>query len=251
MGRTFIAAPRSWRRPRSIVLGATALVLLFTAAILLAPGAHAAGMSDAIPGSPLDAHRKQIPYDNGVHKIARVTALVAYALMVATVLFGFLLRLRFLQRAIKRSTAYGAHMSLGLSALIFGAMHGLTFLYQPVWRIGVSELITPFSAELQRFPVGFGVLGTELAVAVTCALWLQRWLGYHRWLRFHQFAYAAFFLVWLHVFTVHPEPRHLGLVAVLVAGGATACLLLFLIRVFPPRSRQRQESARLAEEIYR
>ncbi|RAG80551.1 hypothetical protein DN069_37495 [Streptacidiphilus pinicola] len=230
------------KRPRAAVLGLF-LALLFLPGI---PAAHAASPAGPapIPGSPLDAHNHGVPYDTGVHQIARLFALIAYVLMVATLLLGAILRMRYFERQVNRATVYGAHMTIGLSALIFGALHGLTFLYQPIWHIGTVRLLVPFLGPVQRFPVGCGVLGTELAIAVGCSVWLQRRLGYQRWLRFHQFAYLSFALVWLHVFLVHPEPRHLNLVAVGVALGAGVCLLAFLIRVLPSRSRLRQRAFR-------
>ncbi|MBY8881792.1 ferric reductase-like transmembrane domain-containing protein [Actinacidiphila acidipaludis] len=229
-------------RRRTLVVLMTVLVLALAAAgcALAAPRAWADAAP--IPGSPLDAYDHHEPYDTGVHRIARLAALVAYALMVATMVLGVMLRLRFLQRSVNRATFYGAHMTLALSAMIFGGIHGLTFVYQPVWRIGWPQLAVPFLGGTQRVPVGLGIVGTELAVAVACAVWLQRRLGYHRWLRVHQFAYVSFALVWLHVFLVHPEPRHPDLVAVGVAAGAGTILLAFLIRLFPSRSRLRQRA---------
>lgn len=226
-----VAGWARWLVVAVTVAGATAL---------LAPEAVAA--APPIPGSPLDAYHKHVPYDVGSHKIARLAALIAYALMVATVVLGVMLRLRFMQRAVNRATFYGAHMTLALSAMIFGGIHGLTFLYQPIWRIGWTQLTLPFSGGVQRIPVGMGILGTELAIAVACSVWLQNRLGYHRWLRVHQFAYASFALIWLHVFLVHPEPRHLNPVAVGVAAGAGTVLVAFLVRVFPSRSRLRQRA---------
>ncbi|WP_042417986.1 ferric reductase-like transmembrane domain-containing protein [Streptacidiphilus anmyonensis] len=204
--------------------------------------ASSTGTLAPIPGSPLDAYNHGVAYDMGVHQIARLFAMVAYALMVATVLLGAVLRLRILERHVNRATIYGAHMTVGLSAIIFGCLHGLTFLYQPIWHIGTVQLLVPFAGPVQRIPVGFGVLGTELAIAVGCSVWLQRRLGYQRWLRFHQLAYVSFALVWLHIFLVHPEPRHLNLVAVGIAIGAGVCLLAFLIRALPSRSRLRQRA---------
>ncbi|MFJ2732692.1 ferric reductase-like transmembrane domain-containing protein [Streptomyces sp. NPDC087317] len=230
-------------RGRVVVAAWTVLTLALAVVVgccLVAPGAQAA--VPPIPGSPLDAYDQHVPYDVGVHKIARLAALIAYILMVATVVLGVVLRLRFMQRAVNRATFYGAHMTLALSGLIFGGIHGVTFLYQPVWRIGWTELTVPFISGVQRVPVGFGIVGTELAIAVACSIWLQRRLGYHRWLRTHQLAYAAFALIWLHIFLVHPEPRHLNLVSVGIAAGAGTVLLAFLIRVFPSRSRLRQHA---------
>lgn len=240
------------RRGSGSVVRSVAVLLVISGAVLgFAPHAAAATPVPPIPGSPLDAYDHHMNYDVGVHEIARLAALIAYALMVATVVFGVILRLRFMQRAVNRATFYGAHMTLALSALIFGAIHGVTFLYQPIWHIGVRELTVPFTGGLQRIPVGFGILGTELGIAVGCSVWMQRRLGYHRWLRFHQLAYASFALIWLHVYTVHPEPRHVDVVAIGVAGGAGACLLAFLIRVFPSRSRLRQSSFDLESEAAR
>ncbi|WP_051966530.1 ferric reductase-like transmembrane domain-containing protein [Kitasatospora mediocidica] len=190
-----------------------------------------------IPGSALDAYTRHLSYDYGVHHLARLTALIAYVLLVSALVLGTILRMRYFQRIVNRPTVYGAHMTVALSALIFGALHGLTFLYQPVWDIGSLDLIVPFAGGLQRVPVGLGVMGLELAIAVGCSVWLQRRLGYRRWLRFHQLGYLAFALIWLHIFTVHPEPRHFDLVAVGVAAGAGACLFAFVIRVLPSRSR--------------
>lgn len=227
------------RRPVPAALVAFVVVMLTALAwsLFATPDASAAV---PVPGSPLDAYDRHVPYDMGVHKMARLAALVAYVLMVATMVLGVMLRLRFLQRAVNRATFYGAHMTLALSAMIFGGIHGLTFLYQPVWRIGWLQLAVPFLGGTQRVPVGLGIVGTELAIAVACSVWLQRRLGYHRWLRVHQLAYASFALVWLHIFLVHPEPRHLDLVAVGVAVGAGTILVAFLIRLLPSRSRLRQ-----------
>ncbi|SFF41257.1 Ferric reductase like transmembrane component [Actinacidiphila alni] len=240
-----ITAFHSCRRALSPTITFRLLLVLFSVGALFAAGlllARNASAAAPIPGSPLDAYDKHVAYDAGVHKIARVAALIAYVLMVATVVLGVLLRLRFLQQAVNRATFYGAHMTLALSAMIFGVVHGATFLYQPIWRIGARELTVPFTGGVQRLPVGFGILGTELAIAVGCSVWLQRRLGYHRWLRTHQFAYLSFALIWLHVFLVHPEPRHLNLVSVGVAAGAGTVLLAFLIRAFPSRSRLRQRA---------
>lgn len=222
------------------LLAATACVLLLSAPDALADAKGPSGQP--VPGSPLDAYNHHIAYDRASHKLARLFAFIAYALMVATVVLGVVLRLRFMQRTVNRATFYGAHMTLALSAVIFGAVHGVTFVYQPVWDIGWYEYTVPFTSRVQRLPVGFGVLGTELAVAVACSVWLQRRLGYHRWLRVHQFAYVCFGLVWLHIFLVHPEPRHLNLVAVAIAAGAGTILLAFLIRALPSRSRLRQRA---------
>lgn len=235
-------APLFKGRPSFLVSLILLVLFVLVALIISMCLAQEATAAAPIPGSPLDAYNHHVPYDMGVHKLARVAALIAYALMVATVMFGVLLRLRFMQRAVNRATLYGTHMTLALSTMIFGSIHGLTFLYQPIWRIGARELVLPFSGGVQRIPVGFGILGTELAIAVSCSVWLQRRLGYHRWLRTHQLAYAAFGLIWLHIFLVHPEPRHLNLVSVGVAAGAAAVLLAFLIRLFPSRSRLRQRA---------
>jgi DMSO/TMAO reductase YedYZ heme-binding membrane subunit len=237
-----MAVVRAGRR-RTAPGPATVVALVIAAALcalLLAP--HAAADAPPIPGSPLDAYDKQVPYDVGAHKLARLAALIAYVLMVATVVLGVVLRLRFMQRAVNRATFYGAHMTLALSAMIFGGIHGLTFVYQPVWQIGWMRLAVPFTGGLQRVPVGLGILGVELAVAVACSVWLQRRLGYHRWLRVHQLAYVSFGLIWLHIFLVHPEPRHLNLVSVGIAAGAGTILLAFLIRALPSRSRLRRRA---------
>jgi DMSO/TMAO reductase YedYZ heme-binding membrane subunit len=234
-------------RRRATRSRALSLVLLVAAVLALGmPAAHAVttGSPPPIPGSPLDAYDHGVAYDVGSHKIARLFALIAYTLMIATLLLGVILRLRLLERVAHRATIYGAHMTVGLSALIFGSLHGLTFLYQPIWRIGTVQLLVPFAGPVQRIPVGFGVLGTELAIAVGCSVWIQRRMGYQRWLRFHQLAYVSFALVWLHIFLVHPEPRHLNPVAVGIALGAGVCLLAFLIRALPSRSRLRQRAFR-------
>jgi DMSO/TMAO reductase YedYZ heme-binding membrane subunit len=241
---------RSRCRSRTAVACVAALLAGLALSVLCADVCVAAG-PPPIPGSPLDAYDRHIRYDPGVHQIARLAAIAAYALMVATVLFGVALRLRFLERAVHRATFYGAHNVLALAALIFAAVHGLTFVYQPVWHIGWYELTLPFTGGVQRVPVGLGVLATELGIAVGCSIWAQRRLGYRRWLRFHQVGYAVFALAWLHVFTVHPEPRSADLVAAGIAGGALAVLLAFLIRIFPSRSRLRKGAFAAGGEVPR
>src|SRR5690242_7579511 len=95
------------RRGRAVVAAATVLGLLLAAVLascLTAPAACAA--ASPVPGSPLDAYNHHVPYDTGVHKIARLAALIAYVLMVATLVLGVMLRLRFMQRSVNRATFY-------------------------------------------------------------------------------------------------------------------------------------------------
>ncbi|MGW2256215.1 hypothetical protein ACWCXH_39715 [Kitasatospora sp. NPDC001660] len=147
---------------------AIGIVLLF---------ARPAAAEAPIPGSPLDAYDRQMLYDMGVHLIARLCAIISYVLMVATVVLGVALRMRYFQRRVNRSTVYGAHMTIAVSALIFGAPHGMTFRYQLVWQIGTAHLVVPFTGGQQPISVGLGILGTELAVAAGCSVWLQQRLG--------------------------------------------------------------------------
>jgi DMSO/TMAO reductase YedYZ heme-binding membrane subunit len=215
---------RSGRRAATVICSAVPATL---------GGGRALAAAVTVPGSRAAARAQHIAYDVGVHKIARLAALLAYVLMVAAVVFGVLLRTRFAQRHVKRQTLYGAHMVLALTAILFSLVHGATFVYQPVWHISAVNVVLPFVGGVQDVQVGFGILGLELAVAAGVSVWAQRRMGYRRWLRFHQGAYVAFVLIWLHIVTVNPEPRSLNFVGLTVAAGAGACFLLFVLRLLP------------------
>ncbi len=214
-------------------------VMVVGVTALLAPEAFAA--APPIPGSPLDAYREHVPYDMGVHKIARLAAIIAYVLMVATVVLGVMATAVHATRRQQSYVLRRSHDAGSLSDDLRG--HPRPDVPLPA---DLADRVGPADAALsRRRPArtgGHGYPGTELAIAVACSVWLQNRLGYHRWLRIHQFAYASFALIWLHIFLVHPEPRHLNLVAVGIAAGAGTVLVAFLIRLFPSRSRLRQRA---------
>lgn len=171
-------------------------------------------------------------YDAGVHRVASVAGYLAYGLMALTVCFGILTTTGWARRAVKRQTLYGGHLTLGVTTLAFGLLHGVAQTFQVDHHFSYLMVFVPL-VDGGSSEVAMGIVGLELGVAVAVSIWFQRKLGYRRWRLVHYGGYAAFGLSLAHTVAASQQVRSVGGVGILVAAAATACLLLAILRLLP------------------
>ena len=186
----------------------------------------------SIPSLLAQASVAYTPFDQGIRHIATLAGYLSYGLMALAIVFGILTTTGWARRLVSRSGMSSAHIVLAVTALTFGTLHGVSYIFQTGQNFRLINAIVPFVAG-GSLSVGLGIIGLDLGLAVALSIVVQRRLGYHRWHIVHYFAYGAFALSLIHTFTASPEVQSLRLLGVGVIGAAAACLLVYILRILP------------------
>ena len=172
------------------------------------------------------------PFDQGIRHIATLAGYLSYGLMALTIGFGILTATGWAKRMVSRNAISSTHIVLAVTALAFGTLHGISYIFQTGENFGLINAIVPFVAG-GEVSVGLGIVGLDLGLAVALSIVVQRKLCYRRWHIVHYFAYGAFALSLIHTFMASPEVQSFGILGVGVIGLAAACLLVFILRILP------------------
>jgi ferredoxin/DMSO/TMAO reductase YedYZ heme-binding membrane subunit len=134
-----------------------------------------------------------------VHSIGHTLGFSSYILLFAAVCYGIVLRAGWALTRFKHATIYGTHMTLVLLGLNLGVVHGIAQMFNPIGTIGVIQVVVPFVDPTDPIGVGFGVIATELMLALTFSILIQKKLGYSKWRALHSLAYASYTLLTAHL----------------------------------------------------
>lgn len=180
----------------------------------------------ATPGAALGAVRAQL--DSVVWwYVARVSGLIAWALLGASVVGGLLLATR-LTRGRARTWTQGLHEFVGALAVVFTAIHLASVFASDQLRIGLRELLVPFTKPDNPVAQGCGVLAFYLLTAVALTSWARALLSWRWWRRLHLLAFPLFGLVCAHtVLAGSDTTRPILHWASLVVGVAILFLVVF------------------------
>ncbi len=113
--------------------------------------------------------------------ITRSTGIVAMALMVLSLLWGFLFSSRATGKRLRPNWWLDLHIWLGGLALIFTIVHIVASLLDTNSGIGLVEVFVPRLSAADR-SITWGVLATYITAAVVLTTWPKRWKN-RRWWR--------------------------------------------------------------------
>ncbi len=134
-----------------------------------------------------------------VHSIGHTLGFASYFLLFLAVAYGIVLRAGWALTRYKHATVYGTHMTLVLLGLNLGVVHGIAQTFNPIGTIGALQVVVPFVDATDPIGVGFGVIATELMLALTFSILIQKKLGYSKWRSLHSLAYASYTLLTAHL----------------------------------------------------
>ena len=160
-----------------------------------------------------------------VHLVAASVGFISLGLLWLTVLWGAILRLAWSVTWIRHATINAIHQTLVLIGLTLGVVHAAAQLAVPGGAVHLVNEFVPFTEHPDPYGVGAAVIGTELFIAITISVPLQRRIGYHRWRRLHTFAYLAYTLVTAHVLVSGSDVTAMPVIAAIAAAWAVTVLL--------------------------
>ncbi len=178
--------------------------------------------------------------------VTRSSAIIAWVLMTAAVVWGILLSTRVMRKIDNPSWLQDLHRYLGGTSLIMVLIHMVSLMLDEYAHFSIEELLVPFSIE-PRFaglPIALGILAFYLMVAVQGSSYLINRIPRKAWKAIHYSSYVALVAVSFHAgFSSSQDVSQLwykSLAIFLVAIGAGAAIVRILVG---NRTSQRSASA--------
>lgn len=145
--------------------------------------------------------------------VSRGTGLVAWGLLVASMLWGFLHATRAFGTRARQWWMLGVHRWLGALSIMFVVVHVGALLFDGYTDFTVPSLLVPFLASWRPVAVAVGIVGLYLLLAVEVTSLLQRHLARPVWRQIHVASYGLFAVVTIHALAAGTD------VATVLSGG--------------------------------
>lgn len=130
-----------------------------------------------------------------LHIVAAVVGFTSYFLLWAAVMWGLMLRNGWAGTRMRHSTIYAIHMTVALFGISLGLVHAGAQLAVPNGPVDLIDEFVPFTNASDPIGVGIATIATEIFVAATLAVGMQKKLGYSRFRAVHSMVYIAFMLI--------------------------------------------------------
>lgn len=152
--------------------------------------------------------------------MSRVTGIVGYLLIVASMVSGVVLHTRLVQRLASPVARMEWHRILALLGLALVALHGVALVMDNYVTITWLDLVVPGGTEYRPLWVSVGVLSMWLMVFVTVTATWRKHMGPRFWKAVHLASYGVFITATAHGLmagTDSGKPWMLGIYIVSIA----------------------------------
>lgn len=171
----------------------------------------------------------------------RATGITSWGLLTAVVIWGILLKTRFLGKLATPQGLLVMHRWLSALALAFLAAHMGLLMIDPVVRFTPTQVLIPFTSPWEPIAVGLGALAFWMLIPVSIFGRLRTKLGKagNTWFRrTHLIAYAAWPVATAHYVLAGTDALAAWSVALLIAATTLIACALLVRGFVPPPSRR-------------
>lgn len=136
--------------------------------------------------------------------VTRASAIIAWALMVASVIWGILLATRVMKPKDNPSWLLDLHRWLAGLSVVFVGIHMFSLFVDKFAAFSLADLLVPFHSHYQKtawlggWPVVLGVICTYLLIAVQTTSLMMKKLPRKYWKAIHYSSYVLVLLVSFH-----------------------------------------------------
>jgi methionine sulfoxide reductase heme-binding subunit len=164
---------------------------------------------------------------------ARAGGLVAWAMLVASMVWGLLMSTRLARAKARPNWMLDMHRFLGGAAVVFTGIHVASIMLDSYVHFGWAEVLVPFVSSWHPVAVAWGIAGLYCLAAVELTSLLRNKLQKRVWRAMHYLSFPLFATATVHAMTAGTDRMNLlVLTSVLVL--TVAVLLLTLLRVSQP-----------------
>ena len=139
--------------------------------------------------------------------VARASGLVAWGLVVATILWGLVMATRVLRRRPRPAWLLDMHKFLGVLTLVFVGVHVTSILLDDFVHFGLADVLVPLASSWHPVAVACGIVGMYLLVAIQTTSWLRRHLSPTVWRTIHLTSYGVFAITTVHMLAAGTDVR--------------------------------------------
>jgi predicted ferric reductase len=167
---------------------------------------------------------------------ARASGLVAWGLLLASVVWGLLLATRVLGKRPTSAWILSLHRFLGALTVAFVGVHVVAILLDTYTNFSVVNVLVPLTGTWHPLAVAFGIVAMYLLVAVEVTSLVRDRLSAKVWRTVHLLSYFLFATATMHMLTAGTDVRAIVattaavMLGVMVSFGSTA---LYLWRTEP------------------
>jgi hypothetical protein len=163
--------------------------------------------------------------------VARASGIVAWALLVASLVWGVLLSTRVLRPHDRPAWLLDLHRALGGLTVAIVGVHIAALVGDSFVHFGAADVLVPLASGWRPLPVALGVLSLYLLAAVEVTSLAMRRLSKRAWRSVHVTSYGLVWLVSLHAGFAGTDTMNVvyrGAAVVLTAAAVAATSLRLL-----------------------
>lgn len=165
---------------------------LFASAAVIVIAATSGAAMDSVIGW-ITQEQDRLPW-----YVTRVSALLAYLALTASVVYGLLLSTKILDRIAHRAVSFTLHQDLAAIGLALALVHGAVLMIDRSVPYSLLEVLIPFIGPYQPLWVGIGQIAMGLTVVVLFSFYVRRRIGQRAWRQIHYLSFAAFLAATVH-----------------------------------------------------
>jgi DMSO/TMAO reductase YedYZ heme-binding membrane subunit len=165
---------------------------LFMAAAVIVLAATSGAALDAVIGW-LSLEHDRVPW-----YVTRISALLAYLALTASVVYGLLLSTKLLDRIAHRAVSFTLHQDLASVGLALALVHAAVLMVDRSVPYTPLEVVVPFIGPYEPLWVGMGQIALGLTIAVLASFYLRRRIGQKAWRQLHYVSFLAFLAATAH-----------------------------------------------------
>jgi predicted ferric reductase len=183
--------------------------------------------------------------------VSRGTGIVAWGLLVASMVWGFLYATRVLGRRARPWWMLGVHRFLGALTVVFVLVHVLAIIADNYTSFGLVDVLVPFASAWKPIPVALGIVGMYILVTVEVTSLLQRHLPRNVWRQIHLASYGLFAFASLHALSAGTDVQSVVVGGLAIGVGAAVALFAVLSWVWRAEPRPRRVARSLRTSVSR
>ena len=139
--------------------------------------------------------------------VARASGIVAWALILLTIVWGLLLATKVLGRKPGPAWLLSLHRYLGALAVAFVGVHVGAILLDSFTNFSLVNVLVPFTGTWHPLGVAWGIVGMYLLAAIEITSLLRHKLSKRAWHAVHLLSYFLFATTTVHMLTAGTDVK--------------------------------------------
>lgn len=172
--------------------------------------------------------------------VARASGIVAWALIVTTIVWGLLVATRVLGRRPTPAWLLSLHRFLGALTVAFVGVHVAAIVLDTYTDFGIVEVLVPFTRSWHPLAVAWGIVGMYLLAAIEVTSLLRHRMSNRVWHAIHLLSYFLFALTTIHMLTAGTDVKTIIASSAAVLAGTAVVFgsaAMYLWRTSPAQPR--------------